>query len=227
MPRPPAATVPCPRPRDRGGQGAPARNAVRHGLSARSLPEPAAGGALAALRGALLARWQPWDAAEAHLVEELLFAHWRQARLRALEEMVLARPRRGEPLDGLPSLATVLRYRARIDRALARTTQELKALQASRDRIVDPARRLRWLADQIERLQAADAGGTNEPTGLPGDANFTNELPVRHERTRGKNTEGEKYTNEFPSGTNEPSQPAPRLNRRQRRRQAALARRQA
>ena len=158
------------------GKTRSARNAVRHGLSARSLPEPAAGGALAALRGALLARWQPWDAAEAHLVEELLFAHWRQARLRALEEMVLARLRSGEPLDGLPSLATVLRYRARIDRALARTTQELQTLQASRDRIVDPAR-LRWLADEIERLQAAGAVGTNEPMGSSGDANFTNEFP--------------------------------------------------
>ena len=143
------------------GKARSAKNAVRHGLSARSLPEPAAGDALAALRGALLARWQPWDAAEAHLVEELLFAHWRQARLRALEEMLLARLRRGEPLDGLPSLATVLRYRARIDRALARTTQELQALQASRDRIVDPAR-LRWLADQIERCrQPAQTARTN------------------------------------------------------------------
>ena len=94
-------------------------NATRHGLCARTMVpgEGEDGGELAALRAALLARWQPVDAAEAHLVEELVFAAWRQVRLRAVEDAVLARAERGEvPSPALPSLATLMRYRGRIER---------------------------------------------------------------------------------------------------------------
>ena len=60
----------------------------------------------AGLRAAMLGRWQPLDAAEAHWVEELVFVAWRQRRLRTLEDAVLARV--GEPKSSraLPSLAT-------------------------------------------------------------------------------------------------------------------------
>ncbi len=92
-------------------------NATRHGLCGRACPTDADAHELADLRAALLARWQPADAAEAHLVEELVFAAWRQVRLRAVEDAVLARAERGEePGPGLPSLATLIRYRGRIDR---------------------------------------------------------------------------------------------------------------
>ena len=57
------------------------------------------------------------DAAEAHLVEELVFAAWRQVRLRAVEERCWPGPERARSRwPGLPSLATLMRYRARIDR---------------------------------------------------------------------------------------------------------------
>ena len=80
------------------GKARSAINATRHGLCARTmvLGEGEDAGELAALRAALLARWQPVDAAEAHLVEELVFAAWRQVRLRAVEDAVLARAERGE-----------------------------------------------------------------------------------------------------------------------------------
>ena len=80
------------------GKARSAINATRHGLCARTmvLGEGEDGGELAALRAALLGRWQPVDAAEAHLVEELVFAAWRQVRLRAVEDAVLARAERGE-----------------------------------------------------------------------------------------------------------------------------------
>ena len=101
------------------GKARSALNATRHGLCARTmvLGEGEDAGELAALRAALLARWQPVDAAEAHLVEELVFAAWRQVRLRAVEDAVLARAERGEvPSPALPSLATLMRYRGRIER---------------------------------------------------------------------------------------------------------------
>src|SRR5262245_28752395 len=78
------------------GKALSAMNAIRHGLCGRSMPEGADGQKLADLRAALLARWQPADAAEAHLVEELVFAAWRQVRLRTVEDAVLARAERGE-----------------------------------------------------------------------------------------------------------------------------------
>ena len=233
------------------GKSRSAMNAIRHGLAARSLPGNAASAAVADMRAALLARWQPWDAAEAHQVEELVFAHWRQIRLRVLETMVLERLRAGQPLAGLPTLATVQRYRARVDRALAGATAELQALQAGRERAADPAG-LRRLADRIEAARAARtaepgerAEGTNEPPPAERIAIFTNELPCgtneptassapaaectndfgpgTNEPNPARQGGAEKYTNELSTGTNEPA--APRLNRRQRRRLAALERR--
>ena len=52
---------------------------------------------LAALRAAMLGRWQPLDAAEAHWVEELVFVAWRQRRLRVLEDAVLDAPGSRKP----------------------------------------------------------------------------------------------------------------------------------
>jgi hypothetical protein len=79
------------------GKARSAMNATRHGLCARTMVSGDEGevGELAALRAALLARWQPMGAAEAHLVEELVFAAWRQVRLRAVEDAVVARAERG------------------------------------------------------------------------------------------------------------------------------------
>ena len=81
------------------GRARSARNASRHGICARTLvpADPGEAAALAELRAAFLARWQPMDAAEAHLVEELVFAAWRQVRLRAVEDAVLVRAQHGLP----------------------------------------------------------------------------------------------------------------------------------
>ena len=180
------------------GKARSAMNATRHGLAARGLPGNATSAAVADMRAALLARWQPWDAAEAHQVEELVFAHWRQIRLRVLETMVLERLRAGEPLAGLPTLATVQRYRARVDRALARAAAELQALQAGRGRAADPAR-LRRLADEIEaaRATARPLEPDDRAECSSGSPSGTNEP--------GRTHDCEKYTNELPSGTNEPT----------------------
>jgi hypothetical protein len=232
------------------GKARSAMNATRHGLCGRSMPEGADGHELADLRAALLARWQPVDAAEAHLVEELVFAAWRQMRLRAVEDAVLARAERGEPAStDLPSLATLIRYRGRIDRDRIRASQALLDLRRRRAEIVDPMR-LRWLAERIEHAQAIAAAfppgadermaesGTNEPTptAAAGAAieNCTNEFDIGTNEPTPANC-----TNELPPGMNEPRYLVPplpegwseapdvpprRLNRHQRRRLAALRR---
>jgi hypothetical protein len=218
------------------GKARSALNATRHGLCARTLvlrdAEDQAD--LAALRAAMLARHQPLDAAEAHWVEELVFVAWRQRRLWALEDAVLARATDALPAPNHPSQATLIRYRGRLDRDARRAGEELAALRRGRKALAEPGQ-LRGLANQIERARAIlaacpppaapertnenDRSGTNEPesTTLP-----------------------EKRTNEFTSaGMNEPRHPVPplpaalsavpaaSLNRHERRRLAALERRAA
>ena len=176
-----------------GGKARSARNAARHGLCARTLPPDADAHELAGLRTALLARWQPEDAAEAHLVEELVFAAWRQIRLRAVEDAVLVALSRGleQQAPGLPSLATLIRYRGRIDRDIARASEELAHLRRHRgEKIADPMR-LRWLAERIEAAQALIQAGP--PSLAPAGTGEPDE-PIAQE-----------FTNELGGGTNEPS----------------------
>jgi hypothetical protein len=109
-----------------------------------------------------------------------VFAAWRQRRLRALEAAVLARAGapaedEGPPSSLLPSLPTLVRYRARLDRHWRRATEELELLRRSRSAQPSPAQ-LRLVADLIERGQAAATDGAAE----------------------------EKRTNENRVGTNEP-----------------------
>ncbi len=137
------------------GKARSARNATRHGICAGSPapldPEDAA--ALAALRAAMLARHQPLDEAEAHWVEELVFVAWRQQRLRAVEDKVLTQVEAVATGPALPSLATLIRYRGRLDRDWRRAIEELTALRRGRKGMVDPSQ-LRWLADRLDHAQA-------------------------------------------------------------------------
>ena len=116
------------------GKARSARNATRHGICAGSPapldPEDAA--ALAALRAAMLARHQPLDEAETHWVEELVFVARRQQRLRAVEDKVLTQVETVATGPALPSLATLIRYRGRLDRDWRRATEELTALRRGR-----------------------------------------------------------------------------------------------
>ncbi|HEX6012837.1 MAG TPA: hypothetical protein VFY87_13780 [Geminicoccaceae bacterium] len=237
------------------GKARSARNSTRHGLCAKTLvlgaDEDVA--ALAALRGALAARHLPRDAGEAHWVEELAFAAWRQRRLRALEAEALARAgaaaEDADAAPALPSLSTLIRYRARLDRDWRRAGEELEALR--RDRAVPPSpAQLRVVADLIERGQAAAADTTpnctNENHALGTDGTNGPAAPATaDEPTPGigtnEPTAAANRTNEFTRRTDEPRHPVPPLpgtrtdepddlpappplNRHQRRRLAALAR---
>jgi hypothetical protein len=235
------------------GKARAALNSTRHGLCAKTLvlgaDEDAA--ALAALRGALAARHLPRDEAEAHWVGELAFAAWRQRRLRSLKAEVLARAgtagAEAEAAPALPSLSTLIRYRARLDRDWRRAGEELELLR--RDRAVPPSpAQLRLVADLIEQGQAgaADAtpnctnenhalgtDGTDEPdapaaTDQPAREAGTNEPTLAADRTSGTARGTDEPRHPVPPlpepRTNEPTAPARPLNRHQRRRLAALAR---
>jgi len=201
------------------GKARSAQNAIRHGLRAArpgALP-PEDAAALAALRDALTARFAPADALEHHWVGEMAFALWQQRKLQALTAAVLAYAENGtdepepqaraEPDTArLPSLSTLARYRARIERDLRLARQELEGARQSRPRLpadpqlANPAR-LRWLADRVEAAVAdrAPANDTGEPDAQPEPG------PVAS------------------ACTSEPERPQP-LNRRERRRQEALRR---
>ncbi len=79
-------------------------------------------------------RFQPADATEPHWCEALVRAAWCQKRLWALEVAVIDRflaALRGEIAEdapALPSLDTVIRYRARLDRDYYRALKELAAI---------------------------------------------------------------------------------------------------
>ncbi|MCX8100537.1 MAG: hypothetical protein N3D77_04780 [Geminicoccaceae bacterium] len=108
--------------------------------------------AYAALRRELEARWGPIDAAERTALEAIAAAMWRRQRLAAVEERLLRALTEGRPVGGLPSLHTIIRYRARIERDRELAEAELRRLQALRPKLPSfeavPAQ-LEWLARQI------------------------------------------------------------------------------
>src|SRR3954451_23887140 len=125
-----------------------------------ALPNAAASAAppdLADFRDALAARLAPADAVEEHWVGEIAFALWQQQRLQALAALALAAAENGtdepEPTR-LPSLATLARYRARIERDLRLAQHELETARQSRPRlpsgagVANPAR-LRWRRGRV------------------------------------------------------------------------------
>jgi hypothetical protein len=172
-----------------------------------------------------------------------------------LEAEVLARAGAGsggeKPSPALPSLSTLIRYRARLDRDWRRANEELDALR--RDRAVPPSpAQLRAVADLIEQGEAASAtdgateeGRTNEDrapgTNEPDDPSTTDESTLGAGTNEPTPASGR--TSEPASSTDEPRHPVPplpgtrtdepddlparpALNRHQRRRLAALARRE-
>jgi hypothetical protein len=207
------------------GKARSALNATRHGLCARTLVlgDGEDQAELDALRAAMLARHLPMDAAETHWVDELVFVAWRQRRLRVLEDAVLARAGAADDGPALPSLATLIRYRGRLDRDWRRAADELAALRRGRAGLLDPAQ-LRRLAAGIERGQggAGPAAAATPPEPDRSVQDDTNEL---------RPTVAQVCTSEPAAPPSQPAKrttglppAAPPLNRHQRRRLAALAR---
>jgi hypothetical protein len=132
-----------------------------------------------ALRADLRARHAPLGEAEAHWCDELARAAWRQRRLFALEDAAMVTPLlpgegAAEP-DRLPSLATLARYRARIERDTRLAREQLEALKAARPRMPRAAHPdvLRWMlarAEEEQRTAPAAESGTPEPEPRPAPA---------------------------------------------------------
>ena len=175
-------------PKTAAGKARSARNATRHGLTARTvvLVREEERAAHAALRADLSARLRPQGALEEHWARHLLDALWRLSRLDLLEARTLETLIEGEAGGGLPSLATLCRYRARIARDIREAEERLRELRnarlekTARRTARDPAR-LRALAAILEARNnkepapAPPEEGRNEPDTTPpspaGEAN--------------------------------------------------------
>jgi hypothetical protein len=97
--------------------------------------EPARQPALERLRAAWWLRLQPADAAEEQVVDAIVAQYWRASRLDALEERVLVALIEDRDLGKLPTLATLLRCRARLQKERERAEAELGRLRATRPEI--------------------------------------------------------------------------------------------
>lgn len=147
-----AEAGPCPLPPLLGGLDALLPEAEREGF--------------ARLRRAWHARLAPIDEAERAIVDQIATQAWRASRLDALEERVTAALLDGRPDPGLPTLATIARLRARLERDCKAAFGLLHVARTGRPsplvaKGLSPAR-LAWLARYVAR-KAAEA----EDAGLP------------------------------------------------------------
>lgn len=116
------------------------------------------------LRQAWHARLRPLDEAERATVDGLVAQVWRARRLDALEERVMARLMRLEPVPAACAPSLVLRARARLDKDRKEILQELELARLARPKPLPMPdlnpERLEWLARHLRRRQArAEAEG--------------------------------------------------------------------
>ncbi|MDX6750887.1 hypothetical protein SH611_13775 [Geminicoccaceae bacterium 1502E] len=125
-------------PASEEGKARSARNGTRHGLFAAELELTSEEQAhFEALRDDLGRRHRPAGAAEEHWVRQVAVTMLRRERLDALEMRVLDLALEGADAvreAGLPSPATVLRYRARLQRDHEHAMRELAAARDARGR---------------------------------------------------------------------------------------------
>ena len=139
------------------------------GLAAALEPEDAR--LYRALRRDWHARIRPLDEAERAAADTMAGRIWRRWRLEAVEEQVLRALGRGAAVPGLPSLAQLTRYRARLAADYALLADELAELRDSRPRErVPPGLTpdgLEWLAARLRARRPAQADRPAERPGEP------------------------------------------------------------
>ena len=206
------------------GKARSAQNGTKHGLRGGpfALLPSEDSEEFAALHAAVTSDWGPRDAYERRWVMELVTSMWRQDRLRALELATLtAAVTESPPTEAtVRKLATFARYGARIDKDIGRALQALRVLRNRPDA---------WVNDVQH-----DTPEPGEPE--PQRQDRTNESSPRTSEPKFREPHDENCTIEFAARTPEP-EPAnahlqtrtaepepPALNRHQRRRLAALAR---
>lgn len=84
-------------------------------------------------------RLRPADAVERATADAIVAQSWRLGRLDALEERVMVALIEGRPDSALPSLATVLRARNRLEKDRRAAEAELEALRSARPAELEPA----------------------------------------------------------------------------------------
>lgn len=115
------------------------------------------------LRRAWHARLLPIDQAEREAADGIVHHVWRRMRLDVLEERLLSALVAGRPTTGLPSLATLCRYRARLEKDRREAERELVELRDARPQRLPIQNlnqdRLIWLARHVhgKQLRAEDA----------------------------------------------------------------------
>ena len=163
------------------GKAAAARNAVRHGLCGGSIEVfPEERDFLADMVASLQARWRPADIVERDLVQAIALVALKLVRLDAMEMQLLA-PAGGQADAGrLPSLGTLLRYRARLTKERWEAEHRLRLAIAQRG------------TNEAEARSQAVAGGreafvASEAVSLLNEARTAPErspLPLNREQRR-------------------------------------------
>ena len=170
-------------PQTEAGKDRSSRNSFQHGLTSPKVVLPGEDPAeYDAFRTDILQQYQPANATEQILVEELAAAGWRLNRARAVETEVL-KQLMGDATDSAVGLATVFvekpkqfdrlqRYLTSIERAYYRVLNLLIKLQKERRREEQAAALERtWLASLAEESQPQAAETTEQPDEL---ASFRN-----------------------------------------------------
>ena len=156
-----------PGPKSPEGRRRSSQNALRHGLSARSLVlESESPEGFAAVLADHIGRLNPADGVEYAMIEEMVAAHWRLRRAwaietRMLEKQIAAQPPGGDldrtadafsALADAPAMALMHRYEARLHLTYQRSMQNLLLLRIT--------------------------GLPNEPNPIPGHSLDPPELPA-------------------------------------------------
>lgn len=117
-------------PRTSEGKASSCMNSVTHGLRARPIVLPAEDPAeFQQLHDSLEAAWQPADAAERILVEQMVTAYWKLARMEKGEATML-RDKASEVW--LPLLLQFTLIQGRLERSFSRAQRDLERLQQVR-----------------------------------------------------------------------------------------------
>ncbi len=173
----------------------------------------------AELHAAVTADWGPRDACERRWVMDLVTSLWRQDWLRRLELATLTTATEESPPSDatVRKLTTFARYGARIDKDIGRALQALRVLRNRPGAWVDELRH-----------------DTSEPgKSEPSEQDCSHEAPPRTREPEAQEPHEARCANDLAACTREPEPPptpsasesAPALNRHQRRRLDALARR--
>lgn len=169
-------------PQTTDGRSRSSKNSTRHGLCSTNfeLNDPKEQASYNRLKADLQRTWQAVDEAQLREVEQLAIATWRQGIVANVENALWLAISKGEACaekggDGLPSLGSINRYRARIERDLKLAKGNLKDLQEQRLRAVQAEMvKAREFANLTMRAELADDLGaqamhiyqdlcTNEP----------------------------------------------------------------